>query len=134
MAEHRRVKWAQTGKEIFSGNYSSHKLGENFSSFVWRVWRIQSHSQCYNQQCKDRFIKMKRQFCNSIKVGIQKIKGNIEGKPNLVQKLYDRDSVHKDSFKMICKCLYRQRTLHLAKKPDNKNLASQKGIPWHVQS
>lgn len=85
MAEHRRVKWAQTGKEIFSGNYSFHKLGENFSSFVWRVWRIQSHSQCYRQQCKDRFIKMKREFCNSIKVGIQKFKGNIEGKPNCTE-------------------------------------------------
>lgn len=29
MAEHGGVKWAQTGRETFSGNYSAHKLGRN---------------------------------------------------------------------------------------------------------
>lgn len=110
------------------------QIGVKFFSFVWRVWRIQSHSQCCSQQCKDRFIKKKRQLCSSIKVGIQKFKENIEGKPSLLQKLSGRDSVHKDSFKMICRCFYRQGTLYLTKKPDNKNLASQKGLSWQVQS
>lgn len=67
MAEHGGVKWAQAGREMFSGNYSSHKLGEMPLPSPEGI-EIAERTRILQPTMKNKLINMTRQFYNSIKI------------------------------------------------------------------